>query len=246
MFLGSPEEKVISAVPYLSPLVLRKELENILANDGDSILQTHRIVTEKPIIFWNMIWYFRRLGLHSHLPSLLLHSYNNTDPISDSINRPGDVVVSTSWDTNRQTPHHVPAYMLWNLSSEQQELIQDYDCTPRSLLTTIQTHVQNNDVLQPIKMLLDERTRQQNKNSDTHWSLYRELLFLSLISCSEENIDVDAFDREYKIAFKEIHREYSERLQPDDKTPTIKGVFCRRIFDAPTLQPRKPRIYALR
>ena len=54
-YVGSPEETVIDAIPYLSPLVLRKELENLLENDGDSILQTHSVVTEKPIIFWNMV-----------------------------------------------------------------------------------------------------------------------------------------------------------------------------------------------
>ena len=59
--VGSPEETVIDAIPYLSPLVLRKELENLLENDGDSILQTHSVVTEKPIIFWNMVCAFNCL-----------------------------------------------------------------------------------------------------------------------------------------------------------------------------------------
>lgn len=57
---------------------------------------------------------------------------------------------------------------------------------------------------------------------------------------------VDAFDREYKLAMREIMREYSEKIQPDDKQPSVKGVFCRRMFDAPTLQRRKPRLHVVK
>jgi hypothetical protein len=42
-------------VPYLNPLVLRKEFENILHNEGDSCLTQPRFVDEHPIIFWNMV-----------------------------------------------------------------------------------------------------------------------------------------------------------------------------------------------
>ena len=52
---GSPEEKQTVTVPYLSPLVLRKELENLLVNDGDIALQENEIVTKRPILFWNMV-----------------------------------------------------------------------------------------------------------------------------------------------------------------------------------------------
>ncbi len=54
-FLGTPEEKQTISVPYLSPLVLRKELENLLVNDGDIALQDKEVVAKKPILFWNMV-----------------------------------------------------------------------------------------------------------------------------------------------------------------------------------------------
>ena len=57
---------------------------------------------------------------------------------------------------------------------------------------------------------------------------------------------IDAFDREYKLAMREIMREYSEKIQPDDKQPSVKSVFCRRMFDAPTLQRRKPRLHVVK
>ena len=55
---GAPEEKPPISVPYLSPLVLRKELENLIGNDGDIALQECEIVTKRPILFWNLVRIF--------------------------------------------------------------------------------------------------------------------------------------------------------------------------------------------
>lgn len=44
------------SVPYLNPLVLRKELENILTEEGDSSLRKSTFVDEHPIIYWNLVW----------------------------------------------------------------------------------------------------------------------------------------------------------------------------------------------
>lgn len=103
-----PNPKPVS-VPYLSPLVLRKELETLLENEGDQVcnlqlkmfktfkkkkykknraailkwlylhvfiqvIYTHKFLSQHPIIFWNLVWYFRRLDLPSHLPGLILTS----------------------------------------------------------------------------------------------------------------------------------------------------------------------------
>ena len=63
---GAPDEKPAISVPYLSPLVLRKELENLLVNDGDIALQESEIVTKRPILFWNMVCFSK---FHASLPS---------------------------------------------------------------------------------------------------------------------------------------------------------------------------------
>lgn len=42
-------------VPYLNPLVLRKEFESILATEGDSCLTYAKFADEHPIIYWNMV-----------------------------------------------------------------------------------------------------------------------------------------------------------------------------------------------
>lgn len=57
--IGEPEveglESEVIIVPYLSPLVLRKELENVLEHEGDSCLVQSAFVDEHPIIYWNMV-----------------------------------------------------------------------------------------------------------------------------------------------------------------------------------------------
>ncbi len=61
-------------VPYLSPLVLWKELESLLENEGDQAISSAVIVDHHPIVFWNLVWFFRRLDLASSLPGLYLSS----------------------------------------------------------------------------------------------------------------------------------------------------------------------------
>lgn len=67
---GSPQV----TVAYLSPLVLRKELESLLENEGEAVLAQGQLLDSHSIIFWNMVWYFHRLGLPSNLLQLVRSS----------------------------------------------------------------------------------------------------------------------------------------------------------------------------
>lgn len=66
------------SVPYLNPLVLRKELENVLAQEGDLSLAYKKFVEEHPIIYWNLVWTFERIHVQSHLPHLCLKNKTDT------------------------------------------------------------------------------------------------------------------------------------------------------------------------
>lgn len=67
-------------VQYLSPLVVRKELENIIVNNysqdsEETCFINEKFMNEHKIIFWNLIWYFKRIGVDSgHLATILLNS----------------------------------------------------------------------------------------------------------------------------------------------------------------------------
>lgn len=59
-------------VPYLNPLVLRKELENILTEEGDMSLRKQTFVDEHPIIYWNLVWFMNRIDVQTHLSNLMV------------------------------------------------------------------------------------------------------------------------------------------------------------------------------
>ena len=68
---GSVAQEPVS-VPYLSPLVLRKELETVIGREGDLCLTRCTFVDEHPIIYWNLLYFFKRLQVDSHLPGFVL------------------------------------------------------------------------------------------------------------------------------------------------------------------------------
>ena len=76
--VNSPEETPKMSdpiqIPYLSPIVLRKELESILEREGDTCLGDDNFVDDHHNIYWNLIWFFERIGVNSHLPGLALRS----------------------------------------------------------------------------------------------------------------------------------------------------------------------------
>ncbi|XP_026462581.1 C-myc promoter-binding protein-like [Ctenocephalides felis] len=68
----STRKSEVLSVPYLNPLVLRKELESILAREGDLCLSCEKFIEEHPIIYWNLLWIFERINVSSHLISLFV------------------------------------------------------------------------------------------------------------------------------------------------------------------------------
>nr|XP_023017327.1 DENN domain-containing protein 4C isoform X2 [Leptinotarsa decemlineata] len=73
------------SIPYLNPLVLRKELENILAQEGDLSLADSKFLDDHPIIYWNLVWVFERINVQTHLPNLYLR--NKADSGSTGSNK---------------------------------------------------------------------------------------------------------------------------------------------------------------
>ena len=51
--LGKYEDYI--SIPYLSPLVLRKSLENVISQEGAGFLNTMEFVKKSPFIYWNLV-----------------------------------------------------------------------------------------------------------------------------------------------------------------------------------------------
>uniref|UniRef100_A0A8D0AGF4 DENN domain containing 4C n=1 Tax=Sander lucioperca TaxID=283035 RepID=A0A8D0AGF4_SANLU len=232
-----PNPKPVS-VPYLSPLVLRKELETLLENEGDQVIYTHKFLSQHPIIFWNLVWYFRRLDLHTHLPGLILTSEHCNKgvqlPLTSLSQDSKQVYVQLLWDNiNLHQEHGEPLYLLWRTLLEKKGTLAPTDHQEiRTLLNTIVRNIQTNDVYGPINLLIREIKR---RPEGVKRSIYREILFLSLVALGKENIDVEAFDREYRLAYNELSAEQLKSLHRIDRPPSPSVQWCLKCFGTPVI-----------
>eukprot|EP00076_Gallus_gallus_P035036 XP_025000574.1 DENN domain-containing protein 4C isoform X3 [Gallus gallus] len=227
------------SVPYLSPLVLRKELESLLENEGEQVIHTSKFINQHPIIFWNLVWYFRRLDLPSNLPGLILTSEHCNDgvqlPLTSLAQDSKLVYIQLLWDNiNLHQEPGEPLYISWrNLNSSEKKpspVSEDQQAT-NTLLENIKLSIQHNNVVKPIHLLL-QKVKPDVKRQR---SFYREILFLSLVSLGRENIDIEVFDSEYRLAHKNLPKDVLERMEKIDAPPSSRVECCRKYFGAPLI-----------
>uniref|UniRef100_A0A672T6D1 C-myc promoter-binding protein-like n=1 Tax=Sinocyclocheilus grahami TaxID=75366 RepID=A0A672T6D1_SINGR len=233
-------------VPYLSPLVLWKELESLLENEGDQAISSAAIVDHHPIVFWNLVWFFRRLDLASSLPGLYLSSKHycifffpflqplQSCPSEDSKN----VLVQILWDNPRLHQDPIkPCYLFWN--SYCKNMIQVYlseeeeQAVSLELLQSVVKSIQRNDVYQPMSQIL--QLLGTRLGFVRQRSLYRDILFLSLVALGKSSINIDAFDREYKMAYDRLTPSQVKMTHNCDRPPSAGVMECRRTFGLPSL-----------
>ncbi|XP_029935994.1 C-myc promoter-binding protein-like isoform X2 [Myripristis murdjan] len=229
-------------VPYLSPLVLWKELESLLENEGDPVITAADMVDHHPIIYWNLVWYFRRLDLPSNLPGLILTSEHcnrgSQIPRHWMSEDSKHVLIQILWDNLKlhQDPIQ-PLYILWNTHNVGYPLSRPVREEERpfteDLLQSVVKSIQRNDVSRPMAQLL--QLLGQTLGVKRQRSLYRDILFLSLVALGKDNIDIDAFDREYKMAYDRLTPNLVKLTHNCDRPPSTGVMECRRTFGEPYL-----------
>uniref|UniRef100_A0A8C3V572 DENN domain containing 4A n=1 Tax=Catharus ustulatus TaxID=91951 RepID=A0A8C3V572_CATUS len=226
-------------VPYLSPLVVWKELESLLENEGDHAITVADFVDHHPIVFWNLVWYFRRLDLPSNLPGLILSSEhcnkNSKIPRSCMSEDSKYVLIQMLWDNMKlhQDPRQ-PLYILWNAQSKfcfLWILVEFFK--NNSHLESMVKSIKMNDVYGPMSQILERLNKWPHIKRQR--SLYREILFLSLVALGRDNIDIDAFDREYKMAYDRLTANQVKNTHNCDRPPSTGVMECRKIFGEPYL-----------
>ncbi|XP_067303833.1 DENN domain-containing protein 4B-like [Pseudorasbora parva] len=222
-------------VAYLSPLVLRKEMESLLENEGEAVLSQVQLLDSHSILFWNLLWYFMRLGLPSNLSQLLRASPLTARHTQGS--EGAAVRVRLMWDTlTPDMEQWPPLYMLWRIHSGVPMRLYNWrhHNHPFSLsfLEEVLRWVGMNEVHKAITLFLDTLAKQPGP-ARIQRSLYREMLFLTLAAMGKDH--VAAFDKRYKAAYlrltgslgrEELRR---KKVQP----PSPKAVDCRRCFLLP-------------
>ncbi|XP_053907115.1 DENN domain-containing protein 4B [Cuculus canorus] len=231
-----PQRSERVAFAYLSPLVLRKELESLVENEGGEFLAQPELVDSHPIIYWNLVWYFQRLGLPSNLPRLLLGS-QHVAPAPQPPESPS-VRVRLLWDVLAPEPDSCPPlYVLWRLHSNVPTRLRSWRSHghPFSLafLEAVLSHVGLSEVHKAIALFL-ETLAAPGAPQHLQRSIYREILFLTLAALGRDHMDIAAFDKKYKSAYTKLAGSLGKeelrrrRAQP----PSSKAIDCRKSFGA--------------
>uniref|UniRef100_A0A8C5SRK7 UDENN domain-containing protein n=1 Tax=Laticauda laticaudata TaxID=8630 RepID=A0A8C5SRK7_LATLA len=237
--LPSPEP---ITVPYLSPLVVWKELESLLENEGDHVITVAEFVDHHPIVFWNLVWYFRRLDLPSSLPGLILSSEhcnkNSKIPRNCILENSKHVLIQMLWDNMKlhKDPGQ-PLYILWNAQTQKYPVVRllqkDDTFFNQELLRSMVKSIKTNDVYGPMSQILERLNK--GPQIKRQRSLYREILFLSLVALGRDNINIDAFDREYKMAYDRLTANQVKNTHNCDRPPSTGVMECRKTFGEPYL-----------
>ncbi|XP_069704600.1 DENN domain-containing protein Crag [Periplaneta americana] len=235
----APVELEPITVPYLNPLVLRKEFENILHNEGDACLTQPCFVDEHPIIYWNMVWVFHRINIVSHLPGLCLQAaFVNRNQVPHptwSNCDHNNVAIHCMWD-NRRLHEEVgqPMYVLWQQNEQPSTLVSalitDRTSIPRSVMQMVISGVRCNDLLEPLKKLAIERQKLKGKGVNRSHSLYWDVLFLAFTVMGRHNIDHAMFDRKYMAAYERLPERDLKLYQRCDRPPSTASLYCRHYF----------------
>ncbi|XP_074593897.1 DENN domain-containing protein Crag [Brevipalpus obovatus] len=227
------------SVPYFSPIVLRKEIENVLEIEGDSCLAKPGFLDDHPILYWNLLWYFERINLPSHILGFCLRSLS---AMKDQINVDRwesfdfrNVIITCFWDDPRMySDFQKPMYLLSREESSQNSddsLITDDEKITQNLPKRIIAHIANNDMSSALNILLEERLKLSEQDANRKFfSLYRDLLYLAFASNGRDNTDQTAFDREYRRAYESVGERHHSILTKMDQPPSLRAFFCRRTL----------------
>ena len=110
-------------VPYISPLVLRRELESILDKEGDICLTNSAFPDLHPILYWNLLYFFHRIAVPSHLPGVVLSCPSLNRDNDGRTRHPGwedsdhrNVRLVTKWDNDSLYPEDMlPLHIQWRM-----------------------------------------------------------------------------------------------------------------------------------
>jgi len=209
-------------------------------------LTNHDFVDNHPICYWNLVWYLRRINLPTHLPGLILNSrtLNQGKEVPEALKQYDyrNVIISTFWENEHlDSGSKYAIYKIWGEEDEGQDIGQQHglidDCgrINRSTMIDIINCIQKNDLTTPMKILLEARRLMIEKNPPATppakpRSIYRDLIFFSFVSLGRENIDLAAFDREYRRSFEALSPREQALIFPVDRPPSTSSIYCRRAF----------------
>ncbi|CAB3406093.1 unnamed protein product [Caenorhabditis bovis] len=151
-------------VEFVSPLVLRRELETILTTDKDA-MKKESLKDTNPVVFWNLVYYMRRLGLPSQLFSWIAPRHH----------------IRCVFDIPTEHQTVAPLYFLNPNNSNFP--IQGKIVPSRNAWIAVTEAVKNNQLFKAIQTLVNESRRVGANGNITvgpHFPIFRDIQFASL------------------------------------------------------------------
>ncbi|CAH0588078.1 unnamed protein product [Chrysodeixis includens] len=228
------------SVPYLNPLVLRKEFESILGREGDTCLADPGFVESHPIVYWNLVWFLERANIENHLPDLLCPDfqtkYQSTDMLHDADKTGGCSVVCT-WEgrgvSGGEGEAGAALHAAWRARRRQHQrsralqallLTEDDAHAGDTVALAVLNGLLSNDLTDGLRKL--SAWRDNTCSNKRYHSFYRDVLFLAMAALGEHNIDLVALQREYSRALEQL----GGSPRPQDLPPTPTALCCRHYF----------------
>ncbi|CAH2049264.1 unnamed protein product, partial [Iphiclides podalirius] len=239
---GQAQSETIS-VPYLNPLVLRKEFESILGREGDSCLAEPQFVESHPIVYWNLVWFLERANIENHLPDLLCPDFAARYQSCDALHNSG-CVVRCCWEGARGEAGEggagaagggagEPLHVVWRARRAQPPrsqqlralLLTEHDSrAAHTVILAVLDGLLSNDLSDALRKLA--AWRETSSGNKRYPSFYRDIVFLSMSALGEQNIDLVALQREYTRALDQLGGE----ARPQDLPPSPTAICCRHYF----------------
>ncbi|CAH1118858.1 unnamed protein product [Phaedon cochleariae] len=257
------------SVPYLNPLVLRKELENVLTLEGDLSLAEPKFIDEHPIIYWNLVWAFERINVQTHLPNLYLRNKadvagaenerrlegggsgvgggengggksmepveEGTDPLTQELTALAQMAAQVRlrclWDEPGLHSEGLPMYLQWKVRDTAQMTSGGRNLITKSFMQQIINYIRVSDLAEPVRTLANDRKETDVDHGRN--SIYRDILFLACRVLGREQIDINAFDKEYAAAYARLVDR--QKLLPQDRPISLSALYCRQYFRPLTL-----------
>ncbi|KAJ0175098.1 hypothetical protein K1T71_009239 [Dendrolimus kikuchii] len=237
IFRSGDKQAETLSVPYLNPLVLRKEFESILGREGDACLAEPEFVESHPIVYWNLVWFLERANIENHLPDLLCPDsqvkYQSTDTLPDSDKTGCRVVCGWEWSHASDSAEAMPLHRAWRAHRHTHQrsralqallLTEDDANSAHSVALAVLNGLLSIDLTFAVRKLAS--WRENTSGNKRYYSYYRDILFLAMAALGEQEINLIALQREYTRALDRLGGE----ARPQDLPPSPTAVCCRHYF----------------
>ncbi|KAF1759897.1 hypothetical protein GCK72_016364 [Caenorhabditis remanei] len=221
-----PPPETCLEVAFVSPLVLRRELETILTLDKDA-MRNESIKTTHPIVFWNLIYYLRRLSLPSHLFSWISERHHIRCVFDIPTQHDESIIPLYFYNPNHDGN---PAFGEFN-QKIQRRTDDGKETNAYSSWKLVTDSVNKNLLFKAVQTLVNSSRLVKNGSVHVgaHFPIFRDIQFAS-IDLFGRALLRDALDTQYDTESNKLPPKIKEILPLQDHPLSHVTRACRKVF----------------